>query len=240
MATTLSLGSYWRWYADADPPSSPLGDENVKPTLADENIIRLRLQIEETGGTDGSGTMDIEYREGAGGTWTNVGAAAHWQMANGASTEGGLLSISLTGSNFAQVYIETTSYSASVKKSKVNEFDLALQPVNGNYTPATDYYFRVNTVGADTVSGAEYPVVTTPSASTPGNAYPSGVDSTASSGTAVATGEKNGNAIPSGVSSSSAAGAATLQADSQVSPSGVDGTSDLGTATAQGGGRVSA
>lgn len=163
----------WRFYdnSDATAPTA-LALESTKPTLAYDSgnwkttVIHIRIAIEETGGAAGSGVWDLEFRQGAGGTWTNLSGAGHWNWADGIATEGDtcppIAAYLLSTTNSSGDFLESGTYSSSVTKNKTNEFDVAIVPVGANVAAGTDYYFRVNTIGGTTVSGTGYPVVATP------------------------------------------------------------------------------
>lgn len=162
-STVLSQG-YWRFYADASPPSVTLGNENGTGSLVNNtNIIRLRISIAETGGTSGSGAWLVQVSTDES-SWTDLGASAAFNWANGADSEGNVVSTSLSDANFAGVFIESGTYSSSVQKSKVSEFDLAIAPT-ANIVADTTYYFQVVTIGSDSVAaGASHPSVLSASA----------------------------------------------------------------------------
>jgi hypothetical protein len=79
----------WKWYADnAAEPTTQLEDENTQPTLANnDDIIRLRLAFVETGGVGyNNGYYKIQHSQNDS-DWTDLGAAAHFNYANGQATE---------------------------------------------------------------------------------------------------------------------------------------------------------
>lgn len=131
----------WRFYADAASPSTPLANEDVKPTLTDSSIIRLRIALGETGDANGSFPWRLEYSLDDS-AWNSFGAAQHWDYANGADTEGNADSILLSDADTAGVYIESDAYSTQLGKSTIEDFDWAIVPT-GSVTADQTYYFRV-------------------------------------------------------------------------------------------------
>lgn len=158
----------WRFYADGAGPTSPLANENVKPTLANNtSIVRLRHNTYEAGGkaANNQGTI-IEYSPDAGANWYSLGAAAHWDWADGADANGGTVSSTLlTGSTASGKYIEDASQVVSYGASSYTESDFSVVPT-ANVLGTTDYLFRV-LIGGSAIplgSGKTYPQVRTAAA----------------------------------------------------------------------------
>ena len=166
----------WRWYADdGAEPTAALANENTRPTLDNENIIRLRVCIAETGGkADSSVTISVEYSTDDS-TFIAFGAANHWNYANGQATEGNLVTTNkLTDATTKNEYCESGTNVVGIAASTTNELDIAIQPVAGNYSSNTTYYFRV--LGDGTViplnTGETHPQVLTPAVAYSLNAEP--------------------------------------------------------------------
>lgn len=166
---TPTQGNAWQWFTNdaAEPvePDNQLANENAAPTLPNNtSIIRLRVQITESGGANGSGVWVVQYDRNDS-SWVTLGSGNHWNWANGAATEGGtcppLAVYLLSGSNSTGQYIESPTYSSSVTKNKTNEFDLAIVPT-GSVVTSQLYRFRVLTIGGTSVGApATYPSLTT-------------------------------------------------------------------------------
>lgn len=155
----------WRFYTDATPDTSmsALANEIVKAPLQNNtNIIRLRVTIAETGGKgDSSVTIALEYSLDGSTGWTSLGAAAHWNYANGAATEGGTVGTQLlTDATTKNEYCESGTNAVNIGASTTNEIDIAITPT-ANITANQTYYFRV--IGDGTAialdAGESYPQV---------------------------------------------------------------------------------
>jgi hypothetical protein len=159
----------WKFFADdGAEPTSQLAAENVKPTLADSNIIRLRVCIAETGGkADNAVVIALQYDTDAGfPSPQSFGAAQHWDYANGQATEGNTVTgLKLSDTATANEYCESGINSVAIGASSTNELDIAIQPT-ANVSGETTYYFRV--VGDGTAIGLDtaetYPQVLTAAA----------------------------------------------------------------------------
>lgn len=134
----------WRWYTDATPDGSMTGlaNEDTKPTLTSaqmqNGIIRLRAQINETGGGSGSAqTIDLEYAEDTSqeSYWQSVQAqtptndmeGVWFRWANGAATDGNTIgSQLLTGTTESGKYHESTTPTEDIGGSSKHEIDIAL------------------------------------------------------------------------------------------------------------------
>jgi hypothetical protein len=140
----LPAGHYvgvWRWYSDATPDSSMTAQaaESTTPTLSGTQMqnakIRLRIQIIDTTGSAGSGTIALDYSEDSGSTWNPVqdqtptsGKEGYWfRWANGAATAGNTISQNdLTGTTESGKYIEASGTTESIGANATHEMDLAL------------------------------------------------------------------------------------------------------------------
>ncbi len=149
----MELGN-WRWYKDdAVDPVDPLAPENVAPTLTRDqmqriDVLRLRVQIRETGGASDSGTIDVEYSTN-GSDWVQVGAITNRSLfffGNGQATHGDTIdSQKLTGTDESGLYHENDTLSETVGANNTLEIDLALEC---NYAvPNLTYQFRLTENG---------------------------------------------------------------------------------------------
>lgn len=138
---TPAQGS-WRWYTDATPDGSmtALAAENTAPTLTtaqvQNGIVRLRVQITETGGGAGTGNaIQLQYSQDNT-NWRNIandpvgsGDEGVWiRWADGAATAGNTIGTQLLTSTTASgKYHEVADVTEDVAGSAVHEIDCALQ-----------------------------------------------------------------------------------------------------------------
>lgn len=136
----------WKWYANnAAEPSTQLANENVKPTLADSAIIRLRVTLGETGDANGPNeAWSLQYDTNSGfSSPQSLGPSQHWDYANGAATEGDTITGHLTSDGTTLgLYFESGTFTNILSKSTLEESDFAIQPT-GSVSAVTTYYFRV-------------------------------------------------------------------------------------------------
>ena len=137
----------WKWFADdAAEPTSQLANENVAPTLASSNIIRLRVTIAEVGGATGSGAVSVEYSTDDT-NFTAFGAGNHWNYANGQATAGNTTTTFKTSDATTNgLYHESGTLSETWAASAIRELDFAVQQTAGA-SPGTLYYFRLLIAG---------------------------------------------------------------------------------------------
>jgi hypothetical protein len=157
---------HWRFYDDsvAEPgDAQALESEDTKPTLPDNTSnVRMRVQIDETGGKKGTQVTAIEYKE-SGGSWTALGSANHWDWADGAGVHAdNITTFNLTGSDEYGEFYEQSAGSDTIGASIQHEMDICMVPT-GTVTTGQDYEFRVLLGGtpAPLASGATYPILTT-------------------------------------------------------------------------------
>jgi hypothetical protein len=161
----------WRAFADVSGPflGDALASENVKPTLADNtSILRFRVSIAETGGKFNNNAVTVlEYSINQT-DWFSLGAAAHWDHADGADVDGEVISYRLlSDSDGKGRYCESAASTVSYPASTVTENDMAIVPT-GNVSAETTYYFRTLIAGtAVPLDTAEtYPQVLTAAGAT--------------------------------------------------------------------------
>ena len=137
-AFTPGIG-HFRWYTDATPDASmtALAAEDGTPTLTGAQmqnaIVRMRVQLAETGGVGGSGALTMQYRSPSAAAWTNVEAqtftseGAWFRFANGAATAGGTIgSQLLTGTDTSGIYVEDSGTNITLGANETKEFDIAV------------------------------------------------------------------------------------------------------------------
>jgi hypothetical protein len=168
-ATFTPYTRNWKWYANnAAEPSTQLANENTKPTLTDDSIVRLRVNVCEEGGANGTNSAwSLQYDTTSSFTSPqDLGAAQHWNYADGAATEGSTISgFLLSDTNFLGLYYESGTYSNLLGKDDDEESDFAIQPT-ANVSAETTYYFRV-LIGGTPIplgGGETYPQVLTAAA----------------------------------------------------------------------------
>ena len=154
----------WRIYANnAAEPTTPLAAENVAPTLTTHDLIRLRINLEETGAKAANNvTVDIQYSTDET-NWYSLDAANDWQYADGLGAAGGTVTGFLLSTTDAYaLYIEaagvtTFDYVANDKA----EWDWAIEP-GATIQGETLYYFRffINAAEVPLQDGATHPQVT--------------------------------------------------------------------------------
>ena len=155
----------WQWWDDdAAEPTTSLASENAEPTLADTGIVRLRLDITETGGDTSSNTsISLEYSTDDS-NWNAFGAApAHWNYADGQATEGTTLTgIKLTGPTAQGEYHESGSNNSNYAAGTSTEIDIAIQQT-ASATSGQRYYFRaiISSSPVPLGSGDTHPFLTT-------------------------------------------------------------------------------
>jgi hypothetical protein len=159
----------WRFYNDT---AAEVGDsqameaENTSPTLPDNtSIVRMRIQITDTGGKKGTKTFSLEYSEN-GGTWTALGSANHFDYADGQGTVGNdITTWDLTSSDQYGEWHEDAAGIDTVDASATLEQDWAIVPT-GTVTADESYAFRTVESGTPTPVGSGYsePSVTTAAA----------------------------------------------------------------------------
>ena len=161
----------WGWFSDshAEPVGGDaLNSENTTPTLADNSSkIRLRVEIVETGGKASSDAAFYLTYSTDESSWNSLGAAAHWNYADGLGTEGDNVSSYLVadgGSEYGE-YHESAINTDKVASGAVHECDFCIVPT-ANVSSATTYYFRVYAANTLTEPNATYGPNTHPSVTT--------------------------------------------------------------------------
>jgi hypothetical protein len=170
-----SLQHEWRCCKnDAVTPTTFYALEDGTDGVLDTNtdILRVRVDLQETGGTDETLT-DLKLQYSTNDTdFTDLGAGNHWNWADGLGTDGAsLTSFILSGSADPGMFLETGTQDPVHVKRDDQEFDFAITPT-ANVSNSTKYYFRVvyatSTVMA--VDGAHvHPQITTTAPVTPEN-----------------------------------------------------------------------
>jgi len=139
----------WRWCRNnaIEPTAAQAYEaENTTTTLpSNADLLRLRFDISETGGKNGSPltAWGLEYSLDDA-AWNSFGAApAHWNYANGLATEGNTSTTFLvTGTAVNGEYFESGTITMALTKNTSEEFDFALQ-ATASVSDSTLYYFRV-------------------------------------------------------------------------------------------------
>ena len=142
----------WKWFSDsnAEPVGGDaLAGENTEPTLSDSSIIRLRIDITETGGdSNANSPVTLEYSTDDT-NWNSFGAAPqHWNYANGLGTDGNATTTYLlTGTTEHGEYIEAGTGNRAFTAALSTEIDIAIQQT-ASASGSQQYYFRVSVGGA--------------------------------------------------------------------------------------------
>ena len=137
----------WRWMDDdAAEPTVALADENVSPTLGNNNdIFRLRVRIFEVGGDSGqkNGYWKIQHSTNES-DWTDLDVANHFNYANGQAIENGIVTTNklsdTSGKGPCRESVGVTTFDMGAASDY--EFDFAIVPT-GNVSGSTLYYFRI-------------------------------------------------------------------------------------------------
>ena len=171
MATFTPKSENWKWFAnDAAEPTTQLANENVAPTLTnDNNIIRLRCTIKETGGKTGTMTpLKVRWSATSDGTYVELSGTQPFNYANGAATDAGTTTtFKTTDGTTHGLYHENGTGNEAISASALNEVDIAIVPVKGAaaYANNTNFYFKFynnnSTAAADT-SKTQPQVLTAP------------------------------------------------------------------------------
>lgn len=164
MATFTPRQKNWKFYENnAAEPTVQVAAENTTAPVNIGNIYRLRLQIHETGGKQGTNnSFKLQYSTDDT-NFTDLGGANVWNYANGAGTNGNATtSYLLTSSNAHGKYIEDASQTQTVGASSYTEIDVAIQSVSAAIH--TTYYFRAILAGSELLK--ENPPNTHPSVTT--------------------------------------------------------------------------
>ncbi len=142
----------WRWFEDGTGSLTAIGSEAVKPTLpGDQNykIVRLRVELEETGGgADTNKIVKAQMSGDDGVTWEDMfldNAAdddKHVMVTDGADVAGNTLtSRLLTNTDTSGKYHETQVLVETIGANESLEIDFALKL--RAVMPDTDYRFRI-------------------------------------------------------------------------------------------------
>ena len=142
MASARFEQNNWRFYEnDAAEPTAALANENTKPTLADDNKLRLRARIDRDSGIPTNLDLEIQYSTNES-DWYNLGAEAHWNWADGLGTEGNITTtFLLTGTDEHGKYYESSGNSEQATSEELIEVDCCIQQT-ANVSEGTTYYFR--------------------------------------------------------------------------------------------------
>ena len=136
----------WRFMDDdAAEPTVALANENVKPTLANnDDIFRLRVRIYDSGDSNqNNGYWKIQHSTDES-TWFDLDSANHFVYANGQATEDNIVTTNkLSDTSGKGPYRESVGQTTfDISALGDYEFDFAIVPT-GNVSGATTYYFRV-------------------------------------------------------------------------------------------------
>ena len=152
----------WQWYVNnAAEPSTALAAQVTKPTLADDAIIRLRMNVAEIGDIAGSGIVTLEYSTNDV-DFTAFGSGNHWNYADGLATEGNTITgyLITPTADVLGLYHESATISESFSKSSTIEMDVTIQQT-ANVSANTTYYFRMSIGGVVVVPSVSHPQVLT-------------------------------------------------------------------------------
>jgi len=156
-----------RWYDDDDAESpTALAAQNAPISgVTSADLRRLRVQLQNDMSVAWSGAyVGLRYRIGTSGTWTDFGAGAHWNYADGQGTDGNQVANALlTGTDTRQHFVESLPSTASLAVSSGDqaEWDFAIQ-ATANMVPGATYYFKVvetNAAGSYLRDLMSYPVL---------------------------------------------------------------------------------
>ena len=142
----------WRWFEDGTGGLTALAAEDVKPTLpGDENygVIRLRVELEETGGSGDTNKIVLaQYSGDAGTTWADMALDAggpkdaHMVIADGADVAGNTItSRLLANTDTSGKYHETQVLVETLNANENLEVDFAMW--TRCVVPDKDYRFRL-------------------------------------------------------------------------------------------------
>jgi hypothetical protein len=139
--------SAYRWYADdAAQAPTPLAAENTAITRNIATPTRLRLQVRTTESQPWSGDyVALQYRQGTLGSWTNFGAANHWNYADGLGADQTQIANALLGNtNVRQHFVESRPSAAhlAMAQTQYGEWDFCVASTATASVGAT-YYFRL-------------------------------------------------------------------------------------------------
>ena len=138
--------SAYRWYDNnrAQTPSA-LAALNTPISRDSNTTTRLRIQIQNDQHEVWAGNfLGLQYREGLNGTWTNLGASADWNYADGLGTDGArIVNDLLANTDVRQHFIESVPSTASIAMTYAErgEWDFTLRPTP-NATVGATYYIR--------------------------------------------------------------------------------------------------
>ena len=175
----------WRWYDDEadETPTVPLAAENTAPSgVEDQNVVKLRWSVAETGGTGEVGAkFRLQYSTSA--DFQNAfnvveqsscNASSGWCYADGGGTDGAAIStatlsdadscVSAVGNGCGSHNESgTTTTSLVHAASATAEYEFTVK--ESGAAPATVYFFRLVLVSASTSvpldTGASYPSLST-------------------------------------------------------------------------------
>ncbi|MFZ2653328.1 MAG: choice-of-anchor Q domain-containing protein [Victivallales bacterium] len=140
--------SRFRWYENdiAENPTA-LAAENtaiIRDVANPATRLRVQIQNDETQSLAGS-YVGLLYREGANGTWKNLGASAEWNYANGLGTDKNQVTTALlTGTNIREQFVEVQPSAANIilGSTQYGEWDFCVAPT-ANATIGATYYFKM-------------------------------------------------------------------------------------------------
>jgi len=154
--------SNWKFFQDdAAEPTEQLEEENVTPTLENNNIIRCRVAVNTFGMEGATGIVSMQYSTDDV-NFSDVGSYPYdWVYANGKGDEFSQVStFKLSNSTLYGNYYESGTLSKYFDIG-YQEIDFAIQPLKALYN--TTYYFRLLLDGGEISpeSGLSHPQVTT-------------------------------------------------------------------------------
>ncbi|MFX1300369.1 MAG: hypothetical protein ACFFDE_05445 [Promethearchaeota archaeon] len=165
----------WRFYRDdAAEPSVALADEVTLASLPNAFIIRLRVNVAETGGDSGASNVSFKFEYSTNESdWYTPGPSAAWDYADGQATEGNTVTgLKLTDTDTQLEYVESSGGAGTgdIGAGQDTEWDLALKPTL-DVLANTTYYFRIliNDTPVPLDSGETHAQVSLPAGTAPYN-----------------------------------------------------------------------
>jgi hypothetical protein len=172
--TFTPLSQNWRWYDDSEneTPSSALAAENTAPiNIENQNVIKLRITVAETGGISAEGVkFRLQFATSStfddGGTNVaenlNCTGGSQWCYADGVDVDGGgIASSTLSDADLCLASVGdgcgthnesgTTTSSFTHQANAATEYEFTIRQSGG--LTNTVYFFRLyHTIGSSTVA----------------------------------------------------------------------------------------